>query len=607
MAVINILDDNTINQIAAGEVVERPVSVVKELVENAMDAKASSISVEIKDGGIGLIRVTDNGTGIESEYIKTAFMRHATSKIKSALDLVSINSLGFRGEALSSIAAVSQTEVLTKTANDFTGKRYAINGGKEAVWEDVGVPVGTTILVKNLFYNTPARRKFLKSYVTEAGYITELMEKFILSYPNISFKYTVNGKVKLQSSGSNDVKSTVFEVFGRSTVNSMLPVSFESEFFSLKGLIARPEYSRGNRNYELYFVNNRIIKSKMIASALEEAYKPYLMLHKYPFCILYFDIDPARLDVNVHPAKTEIKFLDEIEISKLLTEKISDLLHETEMIPKVYVEVNNTADTSISNNTDRIIKYVDELSPKPVEYVKEDTINPEPFEIKNTNLNFKEIKAESVTNECTQLQIFEDDFLSKEAITEHKILGQLFDTYWLVEYDGKLFVIDQHAAHEKVLYERIVKQIKESSVVTQNLCPAPIITLSKSEEEVLIKYMDNFRRMGFEVEHFGQNDYSLRSVPTELFRLSETDYFLSILDDLAVNPTFKTPEAVNDRIASMACKAAIKGNMSIGKMEAEALIEELLSLENPYNCPHGRPTIVSFSKSDIEKMFKRIV
>lgn len=605
MAVINILDDNTINQIAAGEVVERPVSVVKELVENAMDAKASSISVEIKDGGVGLIRVTDNGSGIESEYIRTAFLRHATSKIKNALDLVTINSLGFRGEALSSISAVSQTEILTKTHNELTGKRYVINGGKEAIFEDVGIPDGTTILVKNLFYNTPARRKFLKSYTTEAGYITELMEKFILSFPNISFKYTVNGKIKLQSSGNNDVKSAIFEIFGRNALNTMISVNIQSEYFSMSGLIAKPEVARGNRNYELYFINNRIVKSKMISSALEEAYKPYLMLHKYPFCVLHFTIDPSRLDVNVHPSKTEIKFLDEDKIYDILVDYISESLHEKEMIPKVLVEVCEDK-PDVNTNCDRLIKYIDELTPsKEEQAVKQSIVMPEPFEEKKENIQIDIPVASEIESE--QINLFDNDFLSKESIKDHKILGQLFNTYWLVEFDEKLYIIDQHAAHEKVLYERLIKQIRNACVVSQNLYPALIVSLTKSEEEVLKKYWDNFKQIGFEIEHFGQNDYSVRSVPTELFNMSEAGYFLSILDELSTNDSFKSPEAVNDRIAGMACKAAIKGNMSISEREAQVLIKELLSLDNPYNCPHGRPTIVSFSKSDIEKMFKRIV
>lgn len=601
MAVINILDDNTINQIAAGEVVERPVSVVKELVENAMDAGADSISVDIKEGGIGYIRVTDNGCGIEKEYIKTAFLRHATSKINNALDLLSIKSLGFRGEALSSIACVSQTELLTKTKDDFLGTRYVINGGKEERLEDIGIPNGTTIIVRNLFYNTPARRKFLKSPQTEANLITSLMEKLILSHPDISFKFSINQKVKLSSVGNGDIKTAIFEVFGKSALNSMIEVDLESEHMSLKGYVAKPEYSRGNRNYEYFFVNNRLVKNQILQNALENAYKSFLMLHRYPFSVLYLTIDPAEIDVNVHPAKTEIKFIYEDLVTKELTDAVFNTLNNIELIPDVSVDIEegrikSEIRTSILvETTDRNIVF-------------------EPFENKNKEIH-KEVlsvsseKIKETANNITvdkQLHIFDDSFVSNDAVKRHNIIGQLFDTYWLVEYDKKLYIIDQHAAHEKVLYERIQKQIKMSSVTSQYLSPPIVVSLSKSEEEVLLDNMEAFNKLGFEIEHFGGSEYSLRGVPAELFRMSEKDYFLAVLDNLSEKKS-RVLEEVLDRMASMACKAAVKGNMKLSEKEARALIDELLYLENPYNCPHGRPTIVAYSKDDIEKMFKRIV
>jgi len=603
---INILDDSTIDKIAAGEVIERPSSVVKELVENAIDSGADSISVEIKEGGISYIRVTDNGCGILREDVKNAFLRHATSKIKDVLDLFKISSLGFRGEALSSISAVASVELLTKTANDFSGIRYVISGGREEAFEDAGIPDGTTIIVRNLFYNTPARRKFLKSPNTEASYITELMEHLILSHPEISFKYTVNGIDRMISSGNDDIKSTVYTVFGRETIKNMLPVSVENDICKITGLIGKPEISRGNRNYEYFFVNKRYIKSSVLSYAVESSYKSRLMLHKYPFVILYFEINPEKLDINVHPAKTEIKFIDEIALSKLITDEIDYILSESELIPQI---------------SDSIIK------PKPVENPIEhepvcitkapDSIDkfglfsnekaPEPFEEKRV----KEIRAEAETitdkiENVQQIDLFKDTFISEKAVKKHKIIGQIFLTYWLVQYEDNLYIIDQHAAHEKVLYEKLIKRLSSSQITSQMISPPVIVSLSAKEEDVLNKYGANIRNVGFEWENFGGQEYSICSVPTDLFNLSCKDYFIAVLDDLAEGRN-QTLEAVNDRIASMACKAAVKGNMRMSEEEARALINELLELENPYNCPHGRPCIISYSKEQIEKLFKRIV
>ena len=634
MAKINILNENTIDKIAAGEVVERPASVVKELVENAIDSKATSITIEIKDGGISLIRVTDNGTGIDKEQIPKAFLRHATSKITDVMDLFKISSLGFRGEALSSICAVSQLELLTKTKEDFAGSRYIINGGREEIFEDAGVPNGTTILVRNLFYNTPARKKFLKSSNTEAGYISSLIEKLILSHPDISFKYMVNGIDKIASPGNGDLKAAVYSVFGQMTTSLMTPVDFSNEIFDLKGFIGKPEIARSNRNYEFFFVNNRIVKSRILTNAIEDAYKNYLMLHKYPFVVLYFDIDPAKLDINVHPAKTEIKFLEESFLYEKLCEVIERTLSGRELIPDV------SANNSVVDRTAENKAYVNRISP---DVTSSDTaakkaVNlPEPFETvriakaKITKEKESEEQSGSITKEKEteaqsgsikpgrdsehdikegisgeQISLFNDEFLSKEAAVHHRIIGQLFDTYWLVEYDNKLYIIDQHAAHEKVLYEKIKKRLSENEAVSQMISPPEIVSLSSSQEECLKTYSENLIDIGFEWEHFGGREYSVNAVPCDLFGFKSNDYFITILDDLSVGKK-PSPEAVNDRIATMACKAAVKANMRLSEKEARSLIDQLMKLENPYNCPHGRPVIISYGKTEIEKLFKRIV
>ena len=592
MATINVLDDSTINKIAAGEVVERPVSVVKELVENAIDSGAKNISIEIKGGGIDYIRVSDNGSGIERSSIPTAFLRHATSKIRSIEDLINTTSLGFRGEALSSIASVSQVELLTKTKEDLLGYRYTIHGGKEMSFDEAGLPDGTTVIVRNLFYNTPARRKFLKSAMTEGNYITELVEKMILSHPDISFKYVLNGAVKLTGNGLCDTQSDVYTIFGRDMQRSLVEISYDTGDFTIKGFVGKPETARGNRNFELFFVNNRCVKNKVLSSAVEEAYKPYLMLHKFPFVILYIDIQPELLDVNVHPAKTEIRFLNERDIYSAVFEAATDGITRKELIPEV-----------VSDHKDE-----DVIRPLAKD---EASVFPEPFETARIPVaksiakqSFREVK-ESI--KPVQETLFKEGLLGEENRNRHRIIGQVFDTYWIIEYEDKMYIIDQHAAHEKVLYERFSKQIAASDVTSQMISPPIIVSLTLTEEETVRQHIELFREIGFEIEHFGGRDYALSAVPAELFRMNENDYFLSIVDDLADNPKITEPKQVKDRIATMACKAAVKGNMRMSYAEADALIEELLLLDNPYNCPHGRPTIISYTRSELEKLFKRIV
>ena len=591
---INILDSNTIDKIAAGEVVERPSAVVKELVENSIDANADAVTNEIKDGGISFIRITDNGEGIDRSQVKKAFMRHATSKIKSVEDLISVTSLGFRGEALSSISAVSKVEFLTKTKTDFIGTRYVVEGGRECVFEDAGIPDGTTIIVRDLFFNVPARKKFLKSPSSEGNNITELIEHMILSHPNISFKYIYNGNVKLQSSGKNDIKSCIYNVYGRDIANGLIEVKSIRDDISIHGFIGKPELARATRNFEIYFVNNRFIKSTLIDRALEEAYKDYLMLHKYPTVFLYFEIPSHLIDVNVHPTKREIRFFEGEALKCYIVDVIKNALINKELIKEI----------------------VEEHHEKPS--VKESEINKEPFETINhiiessyNNYYSSEIEKEDEstdTNEKNvQLTLFDDKFISEESIKKHRIIGQLFNTYWLIEFENKLFIVDQHAAHEKVNYERLIKKLRNNENCSQNIYPPIVVSLSNAEAQYVTKYNENFLNVGFTIEHFGGLDYTISTVPMELLSQNPADYFHEMLDELMEGKNSKETETVNLKIATMACKASVKGNMHLSVFEADKLISELLTLENPYNCPHGRPTIISFSKYEIEKMFKRIV
>ena len=591
---INILDSNTIDKIAAGEVVERPSAVVKELVENSIDANADAVTIEIKDGGISFIRITDNGEGIDRSQVKKAFMRHATSKIKSVEDLISVTSLGFRGEALSSISAVGKVEFLTKTKTDFIGTRYVVEGGRECVFEDAGIPDGTTIIVRDLFFNVPARKKFLKSPSSEGNNITELIEHMILSHPNISFKYIYNGNVKLQSSGKKDIKSCIYNVYGRDIANGLIEVKSIRDDISIHGFIGKPELARATRNFEIYFVNNRFIKSTLIDRALEEAYKDYLMLHKYPTVFLYFEIPSHLIDVNVHPTKREIRFFEGEALKCYIVDVIKNALINKELIKEI----------------------VEEHHEKPS--VKESEINKEPFEtinhiIESSYNNYysseieKEDESTDINDKNEQLTLFDDKFISEESIKKHRIIGQLFNTYWLIEFENKLFIVDQHAAHEKVNYERLIKKLRNNENCSQNIYPPIVVSLSNAEAQYVTKYNENFLNVGFTIEHFGGLDYTISTVPMELLSQNPADYFHEMLDELIEGKNSKETETVNLKIATMACKASVKGNMHLSVFEADKLISELLTLDNPYNCPHGRPTIISFSKYEIEKMFKRIV
>ena len=751
---ISVLDQSTIDKIAAGEVVERPASVVKELVENAIDAGASAVTVEIKGGGISFIRITDNGSGIARDQVPLAFLRHATSKIRQVEDLASISSLGFRGEALSSIAAVSQVELITKPHEDLMGTRYVIEGGREQGLEDVGAPDGTTFLVRNLFYNTPARAKFLKTPATESGYISSFIEQLALSHPYISFKYIQDGKTKLHTSGNDNLREVIYQVYGREITRELIEihdVSPDGEM-EISGFIGKPTVNRGNRNFENYYVNGRYVKSKVLMKAIEDAYHTYTMQHKYPFTALVIQIRGDDVDINVHPTKMEVRFSRQEEVYRQVFQAIRQALQQKELIPEVSVSDDSSKNsgqkeppekkaphangaepfeihrrqmeaaargrnvnlpflrTSRTGGTDRMpaadlrsgrsdaavpgsplhtemekapivsgrepaaegnIPTTDganrmtventhaasapnqaepenmrtapgtnqaagektpttgagggspaqpettgeghplnrSMPPKKTEPVRQqaDTRQPQPMLRETGSYQTASPKPREPEEKPVQMELFDGKLLSQEARSRHRIIGQVFDTYWLVQMEDKLYIIDQHAAHEKVLYERIVAQIKRREVTSQLMSPPLIISLNLQEQEKLKRYLDVFASLGFEIEAFGGNEYSIRSVPQNLYGLTRREMFTEILDHLDDNPSDTTLEVLSDRLATMACKAAVKGNTSLSAQEARALIDELLELENPYTCPHGRPTIISMSRYELEKKFKRIV
>lgn len=628
MAEIHVLDSATVDKIAAGEVVERPLNVVKELVENAIDASAKAVTVEIKEGGIAFIRVTDNGKGIEAAQVQRAFLRHATSKIQTAEDLTSVVSLGFRGEALSSIAAVAMVELITKTKDALTGIRFAIEGGKEGTLEEIGAPDGTTVLVRNLFFNTPVRKKFLKQPVTEAGYISDLMEHLALCRPDISFQYIQNGQVRFHTSGNGDLKEVIYRVYGRDVAANLVELQSETPAMKITGYLGKPILNRANRNFETYFVNGRYIKSQTVSKAIEDGFKEYLMQHKYPFTVLQLQFDVGSVDVNVHPTKMDVRFSDSSAVYDFISSSIAAALRVREMIPEVVLEEPEREEKQIKEEkapepfeVRRQAEYqqqtkqhfVQETNPYRVQAAARifgESLVPAPArEEKAPNI----IKASEavIVEKPVQMDLFEEKILSSQARGEYEILGQIFDTYWLVAFKDKLFFVDQHAAHEKVKYERLIKQYQTKQITSQNINPPVIVSLTGREETIVKEYQEYFEELGFQLEAFGGCEYALRSVPTDLYGCDEKRLFEEILDEMSENPngTMKgnSPQVAAQKIASMACKAAVKGNMRMSQTEMEALLDELLTLENPYNCPHGRPTIFSMSKYEIEKKFKRIV
>lgn len=611
MSRIQLLDNATIDKIAAGEVVERPSSVVKELVENAIDAGATAVTVEIKDGGISFLRVTDNGNGIPADQVREAFLRHATSKIRTSEDLNNIHSLGFRGEALSSIAAVAQVEMMTKTKDSLMGVHYQIEGGKEISFSQVGVPDGTTILVKNIFFNTPARRKFLKTATTEGGYIADLCEHLAMSKPEVSFRFIANNQVKFHTSGNGDIREIIYRIFGKDFIKEIIPIDCEEQDIKIQGFLGKPTLNRSNRNFENCFINGRYVKSNFLFKAIEEGYRAYLMQHKFPFAVLYFTIDTDKVDVNVHPTKMDIRITDSQKYYDFIVKSISDTLSKPEMIPN--------------------IEQAENLSKTPKREVVERSTVPEPFEQKRmeeykvredfsyiTNRLFgEETSLPPVTSKVedsdmpkevpVQMNFFEEKILKQENKDKFEIMGQIFQTYWLVRYEDQLLFVDQHAAHEKVKYEKLIKSLKEGEVLSQNLQPPLVLHLTQKEEAALEEYQSYFVNLGFVWEDFGSHSIAMRQMPVELYGKSEKRFFEEILDELVENGCKGTPEVVQEKIASMACKSAVKGNQTINAAEMSALLEQLFELENPYHCPHGRPTMISMSKTDLEKKFKRIV
>ena len=614
MSKIALLTQDTIDKIAAGEVVERPSSVVKELVENAIDAKATAITIEIKEGGISFIRISDNGCGIDKSEVPLAFLRHSTSKIRSVEDLLCVSSLGFRGEALSSIAAVSRVELITKTPEALTGVRYQIEGSKELALEEIGAPDGTTFLVKDLFYNTPARKKFLKSAQTEGSYIADMVEKLALSHPDISFKFIQNNQTKLHTSGNGNIKDLIYHVFGREISNAVLPVDIENELFSVTGYIGKPVITRGNRNYETYFINGRYVKSQLLSKAIEEAYKSFLMQHQYPFCVLYFNFNGESLDVNVHPTKMELRFDNNQEVYQYLCDGLYEVLSHKEMIPEVPVSEEKTSAMIVREYKESIpepfearrlnqVRFQESIfSPKQIEKVRETVKKDSPYEPKYASKIAEKTNYENIT-----LDSLSSDFLTKDAKKKHRIIGQLFKTYWLVEFEDKLFIVDQHAAHEKVLYERTMKTLREKEYTSQTISPPIVMSLDANEILMLEKHKEQISRMGYEVESFGGKEYMISAIPANLFKVDMKELFIEMLDDFSNLSGRETPELILEKVASMSCKAAVKGNQNLSFSEFDSLVEELLTLDNPYNCPHGRPTIISMTKYEIEKKFKRII
>jgi DNA mismatch repair protein mutL len=618
---IAVLDKDTIDKIAAGEVVERPASIVKELLENAIDAGATSITVEIKDGGKSLIRVTDNGSGIAKDEVRIAFLRHATSKIQSADDLQNITSLGFRGEALSSIAAVSKMEMITKVRSEMVGHWYVIEGGIEQSFEEVGAVDGTSIIVRDLFFNTPARRKFLKSNQTEAAHIAELVEKIALSHQDVSIRLIANNQAKLQTSGNGNLKDSIYRLYGREVAMALLPVEYRAQGIEITGVIAKPEVSRASRSMEMYFVNGRYIKAKTIASAIEEGYGNRLMQHQYPFTVLNYHIPPEVMDVNVHPTKMEVRFSEEVKIYEVTRDAIVSALMEKELIKRVEadrVQLKRVSDLPVSDVKQKG-KISEAFETKPQHNQRKIQEKIENYQVPNdpvSNPIFLDRPQEEKTNQVVdkvwnsteEVPVVGEQlkFLDKKNLHLHKIVGQIFGTYWIVEFNQKMIVIDQHAAHEKVLYERLMKQY-QNTVPSQMVVPPILLTLTAIEADALNQNQKVLSDLGFHIENFGGNEYRIDGVPSILPSVSKKEMLKELIAELADHNQLKTPESIIAKTASMACKAAVKGNHTLSLLEAKALIDELMSLENPYNCPHGRPTMFEMSKYEIEKKFKRIV
>lgn len=675
---IKVLDQSTINKIAAGEVVERPSSVAKELVENAIDAGATAVTVEIKDGGMSFIRITDNGAGIEKEEVPTAFVRHATSKIMTIEDLLSVSSLGFRGEALASIAAVSQVECITKTAHALTGLRYEIHGSREIACEEIGAPTGTTIIVRNLFYNVPARKKFLKTAMTEGSYITELITRLSLSHPEVSFKYIINGSNKIATSGNGKLQDVIYHIYGKDVSTNLLPVKRSVGDFAVEGYVGKAYVSKGNRSFEHYFVNGRYIRSSIVTKAIEEAYKSFVMIHKFPFTALHFTLDSNKLDVNVHPTKMEFKYAEGEQLFAFVKDSVRQALLQEEMIQDVSLrtakeeraitieqqrqstlhvpepfekearavryqqavvsrqaemqkknlqaqisqdnlksEVRKTnpatgvSETKHQNESESFINQ--EINPVSCE-MQPEINNTIPIETKiNNNVvldSSNTTDSDSISSRSDtpneQLTMPVEQFISKDARKKHRLIGQVFKTYWMIEYDNKLYIVDQHAAHEKVMFERLMKQLADKQVLSQQLLPPKVLHLDSVEHEAVICHMELFEQTGFDIEDFGDDSIVVRAMPDDIMGVDPQLLLDALLNSLTEDIGKLSLDFFVEKLSGMACKAAIKGNTEITTMEADKLIDEMLTLDNPYNCPHGRPTMISLTKTELERKFKRI-
>lgn len=680
MPEIQLLDQATINQIAAGEVIDRPSSVVKELLENAIDAKATAITVEIKDGGISFIRITDNGCGIEKDQVRKAFLRHATSKLHTIDDLLDIGSLGFRGEALSSIAAIAQVELISKPPEAMLGISYQIEDGEEKSLTQIGAPDGTTILVRNLFYHVPARKKFLKTAATEGNYINQLMENMAMLRPDISMRFINGGQNKLYTSGNGRLKDLIYTIYGREISSNVLEINYECPLFAVTGYIGKPIISRGNRTFENYYINGRFVKSRLIAAAIEQAYKPFMMQHRYPFTVLHIKIKPELIDVNVHPAKMEVRFQQENEIYELLAGAIENTLRGKEFIPDVSDDgkaekkvqekqklpepfeqrrlqamkeiippppaehkIQNEQKPSVEHKTQSEQKIFTENKiqseqklPKNEEQPKvpsklSDSSGEYKIEKKQTikdsdskwelasgihkrigqdvsqTVNQMPPKPEQKLEKTEQQTLFTEPLLSEKARIHHRLIGQLFDTYWLIQYGNQLYIMDQHAAHEKVNYERLMEAYRKKERITQFVSPPMVISLTRAEEAILEEFKSEFERIGFTIEPYGGREYAISEIPANLYGINEKELFLEMLSDLEDRGSMQPSELIASKLASMSCKAAIKGGQKISFQEADALVSQLLTLENPYACPHGRPTIITMTKYELEKKFKRIV
>ena len=680
MPEIQLLDQATINQIAAGEVIDRPSSVVKELLENAIDAKATAITVEIKDGGISFIRITDNGCGIEKDQVRKAFLRHATSKLHTIDDLLDIGSLGFRGEALSSIAAIAQVELISKPPEAMLGISYQIEDGEEKSLTQIGAPDGTTILVRNLFYHVPARKKFLKTAATEGNYINQLMENMAMLRPDISMRFINGGQNKLYTSGNGRLKDLIYTIYGREISSNVLEINYECSLFAVTGYIGKPIISRGNRTFENYYINGRFVKSRLIAAAIEQAYKPFMMQHRYPFTVLHIKIKPELIDVNVHPAKMEVRFQQENEIYELLTSAIENTLRGKEFIPdvsddgkaekkvqekqklpepfeqrrlqamkeiippppaehkiqneqkpsaehktqseqKIFTENKIQSEQKLPKNEEQP-KVPSKLSEPVCEYKaeKKQTIKDSDSKWELASGIHKRIgqdvsqtvnqmppQPEQKLEKPEQQTLFTEPLLSEKARIHHRLIGQLFDTYWLIQYGNQLYIMDQHAAHEKVNYERLMEAYRKKERITQFVSPPMVISLTRAEETILEEFKSEFERIGFTIEPYGGREYAISEIPANLYGINEKELFLEMLSDLEDRGSMQPSELIASKLASMSCKAAIKGGQKISFQEADALVSQLLTLENPYACPHGRPTIITMTKYELEKKFKRIV